>query len=406
MPVFNNHHIHFPHFSFDNTRELRLIYLVRIARSLVNNLAFFFLPLFIYQMAPQLNLRIFQGLSDFQKGMYLIALFFILDRGVGLLTVIPVGKVITKIGYGRSFVVSQLIAILTLVVLKMSIATPVLIFLAAIIDGFERNWFWNSYQTLAVENSHKSKMGQDLGIIQFIINFLTMISPAIGGVIIGVFGYESLFLSTSIIMLVGVVISLSMKQNKIRDRVGFDEFREWIAERRFVRLAMSFGGKYFHDAAIFVWPLYVFILLGTAEKVGFLYTFSLFLAMVLSFFIGFQVDHNKSKKPFFLSGAVMSILWIVRLSVVSIWSVAITDMISRISQNYHGIFFDRKMFIRSRGKEVFSYFVYHEFILNFSAVLFWIVFGLLFGVFDIGWEGMFALGAVGVMLSMLIKEHK
>ena len=406
MPVFNNHHIHLSYLKFDNSRELRLTYAVRVVRSLVNNLAFFFLPLFLYQLAPQVNLGPLNDLSDFQKGMALIAIFYVVDRTMGALSVIPVSRVIAKIGYGRSFLISQVATILTLVLFKVAVAVPMVIFIAALMDGFERNWFWNNYQTLMAKNSHKGKTGQDLGFIQFLINFMMMISPAIGGVAIKLFGYESLFLYTSLVLLVGMVASLSMKNSRIKDLPSFKEFLSWIKERRFVRLTVSFGGKYFNDAAIFVWPLYVFLLLGAVDKVGFLYTFSLFLAMVLSFFVGYQIDHGKSRKPFLISGAVMSFLWFLRINISSIWSIAVSDMINRISQNYHGLFFDKKLFNRSRGKTVFSYFVYHELIIDISAIVFWTLFGLLFVVFNMNWVGMFALGAVGVMLSMLIKEHK
>lgn len=406
MPVFNNHHVHFFHFGIDDSRELRLLYLVRIVRSLINNLVFFFLPLFIYQLSPEIHLPFLNGLDPFQKAMGLIALFYVLDRGAGILSVIPVGKTIAKIGHGRAFLISQLVTIVSLILFRVSVAMPMVLFLAAIVDGFERNWFWNGYQTLMAQNSQKKKMGQDLGFVQFLINFMMMVSPAIGGIVIKFFGYESLFLYASLLLLIGMMASLSMRSKSFKNTPSVAEFLAWIRERTFRRLAISFGGKYFHDAAIYIWPLYIFLLLGAVDKVGFLYTFSLFLAMVLSFFIGYQVDHEKTKKPFFISGAIMGGLWFLRMNITSIWSIAISDMVSRISQNYHGLFFDKKLFNRSRGDTTFSYFVYHELILDVSAVVFWALFGVLFVILGLDWVGLFVLGAVGVLLSMLIKEHK
>jgi len=128
--------------------------------------------------------------------------------------------------------------------------------------------------------------------------------------------------------------------------------------------------------------------------------------MVVSFFVGSRIDKSHNKKPFYLSGSFISLIWLMRMNVASIWNIAIVDTLDKLTGNYHWLFFDRKVMIRGRGKKVFSYFTYHEMILAIVAVIFWYLVAVIFLLFPIGWNAMFVLGSVGVMLSLLIKEHK
>ena len=53
-----------------------------------------------------------------------------------------------------------------------------------------------------------------------------------------------------------------------------------------------------------------------------------------------------------------------------------------------------------------SYFVYREMIYSFTAIIFWLVVAALFYFFVTAWQSLFVIAAVGVLLTLLIKEHK
>jgi hypothetical protein len=234
-----------------------------------------------------------------------------------------------------------------------------------------------------------------------------MIAPALSGVVIFLLGYEFLF--SAGLMIVGVIIVLAafLEAKHERDQISFRELINWFKERRFVKLSMSIAGKTIYDLSILVWPLYVFLLLGDTEKVGFLYGLSFLLSMILSLFIGAKLDNKERKQPFFLSGGVLSILWIIRAQIASFWSIAVVDALDKITGNFHWLFFNRVLTNRGKGREAFSYFVYREIIIGLTCLLFWLAFGLLFVVFPFEWQGLFTLAAVGVLLSLFIsRKHE
>ncbi|MBD3279208.1 MAG: hypothetical protein GF390_00670 [Candidatus Pacebacteria bacterium] len=405
MPRIRSYHFHLPQFSFDHSRDLKLLYGIRIFRSLIGKLAMFFLPLFLFQLGPQVNWFTGWGLSEFQQGVVMIAGYYVLARSMSLLTAIPIGKLVIKTSHQLAFLFSHLLHSLVFIGLIYAPTQPAILLLVAIIDGIQINFIWNSYHSLLSFNALKKTMGQDLGLLRVLLNLIYMISPALGGLLVVLAGYQSLFMVSLFFELIGVICALLMNSKKLKDQISWQEFWSWLQEKRFVSLGFSFVGRYFHDATLVVWPLYVFLLLGQVDRVGYLYSLSLFLAMMVSLFMGWHLDHHKSRKPFLLSGGILSILWIIRSFIFNIWSIAIVDMIDKLTGNFHWLFYDRALFNRGKGSQAYSYFVYREMIVSATAVVFWTVFALLFIVFPLGWRGLFGLAAIGVALSLLVREQ-
>jgi hypothetical protein len=125
---------------------------------------------------------------------------------------------------------------------------------------------------------------------------------------------------------------------------------------------------------------------------------------VLSFAVGFYIDHTKSKRPFFASGAVLSLLWMARMHIWSFWHIAVINIIDKLTGDFHWLFYDTAFMRRGKGSQAFSFFVYREVIISISALIFWSLVVGLFTTVASGWTGLFVLASVGVLLTVLIKE--
>jgi MFS family permease len=399
-------HLHFPHFNFkfDNSHNLRMLYGIRVLRELTNNLVFFFLPLFLFQTGPKLAIFSQFDLSDFQKGMILVGTHFVIYRIAMGLSVLPVGKIIVRvIGFKNAFITSRLLAVLVFLLLKESTIIYPLIFLAAFVDGIEGSFFWPNFYSIFGNNAKKKRVGEDLGLLQFMLQFVAMAAPAIGGLITVFLGFEKLFLMGVLLSMLGVIFAVSMHPEKMTVEPKLTEFLSWLKERRFRRLALSYIGTYTHQSALALWPLYVFLIVQGADKVGYLYSFSLFISMILSFFIGFYIDHNKSKKPFMISGSLLSLLWFIRMQVIDIWGIAFVDITNRLIGSFHWLFYDSILIKRGSGKSVFPFFVYREIMVSIGGVITWLSFTAIF-VFFGDWKILFLIAAIGTMTSMAISE--
>jgi MFS family permease len=406
MPRYVLPHLHFPHFKFqfDNSHNLHMLYGIRVLRELTNNLVFLFLPLYLFQTGPKMAIFSQFDLSDFQKGMILVGCHFILYRLSMLIAVIPVGKLIKRVvGFKNAFVISRLLAVVVFLLLSKSTAVYWLVFVAAFLDGIEGSFFWPNFYSIFGNNAKEKRVGEDLGLLQFMLQFVAMAAPAVGGLIAVFLGYDKLFLIGLVLSMLGVAFAVSMDPEKMTVEPKFSEFFSWLKESRFRRLSLTYMGKYMNESILTVWPLYVFLILQGVDKVGFLYSLSLFIAMIMSFFIGFYIDHNKSKKPFMVSGGVLSFLWFVRMQVVDLWGIAFVDVANRLVGSFHWLFYDSILIKRGSGKKVFPFFVYREIMISIGGIIIWSSFITVF-MFSDDWKILFLLAALGTSTSLFISE--
>lgn len=398
--------LHFPHFDFrfDNSHNLHMLYGIRVLRELVNNLVFFFLPLFLFQLGPKVELFSRFDLSDFQKGMIMVGVHFILYRIAFLVGVIPIGRLIKRvIGFKNAFVISRLLAVGVFLLLQNGTHLYWLVWVAAFLDGIEGSFFWPTFYSVFGGNAKKRRMGENLGLLQFFLQFVAMAAPALGGLIAVFMGYDKLFLFGVVLSMFGVVFAVSMHPEKIYGEPKYSELFSWLRERRFRRLSVTYIGRYLEQSVLALWPLYVYLLIQGVDKVGFLYSISLFVAMLMSFFIGFYIDHHKSKRPFMVSGGLLSILWFVRMQVVDLWGIAFVDVFNRLVGSFHWLVYDSILVKRGSGSRVYPFFVYREFIISVFGIITWLAFILLF-VFLGSWKVLFLIAAIGTLTSLMISE--
>ena len=408
MPLFKEYHLHLPDFLLEKSKQMKFLYVVRILRDLVNKIALFFLPVFLFQMgnnqAAFFNAnQNFIRLSDFQWGMVVLAGYFLLYRVIVFILVIPVAQVIKKKGLARVLTYGLLAYIVLFSLLMGSTQYFWFIIPAAIADGVQTALFWTPYHVILARSIKKKQMGRGLGAIQFFVQLVGVVAPAIAGATIFLFGYSFIYLLSAALVLLSIICSLHITNEQVDEHVSLNKMKEWLKRPLFRKLVISFVGKYINDATIVVWPLYVFLILGTVDKVGYIYSISLFIAMILSLFIGSYIDHHKEKKLYFASGGVLSLLWVARIAVTNVWSVVVVDTIERFSANFHWLFFDAKLIKDGKGSQALSFFSFRELLISFTAIIFWLVFLLIFLFFN-SWNILFVLAAVGVILSLLVTD--
>lgn len=403
-----------PKLTFQKNQNLKYLYAIRLMRELVNKLAMFFLPIYYFNLhLPfwdkinwSLSLNGQNTLTALQIGVFNIALMHLLSRLVAFISSIWVAEHTIRLGTKHAFIMGQILYALFTIFLVLSKVNPYWVFLAVMIDGLQINYFWNSYYYSLSRNSDHHKMGSNLGIINFLLNIITMISPAIGGLIIAGLGYSNLFLLGLMLIILGLIVAISMDNVKVHDKISWKEFSNWMMEPGFRRLGMTFAGRYFNDGMLQMWPLYIFILLGTSAKVGLLYSFSLLLAMFISYSVGAIIDKRKSHRPFVVSAGILSFFWVIRSFVVGFWSIVVVNTLDRITASFHWLFFDRVWMVRGKGREALSYFTYRQMILSAAGVLFWSLVFFLFYFFGEAWVSLFLVAAIGVLLTLLVKEHQ
>lgn len=406
MPRLDTFLLTLPFFHRVSDRQIRHLYAIRIIQEILNKFTLFFLPIFLFFLGKDTAILDFLPVSDFQRGMVLIALYYSISRVIIFFTAIPLGHLMLRGRFDTSLLIAYLLRVVVFAALYFSSQYPYLIFIAAVLEGLFSNFFWNSFFTVLTRSISKESKGKELGVFQFFSQLIAALSPAVSGYLAYNYGFEVLFLVGIVLSILSAIFTTNLNIRISQDEVSWSEFKAWLKLPSFISASGSFAGRYLNDTILFLWPLYIFLFLGSLDKVGFLYTLSLFLALVVAFFMGSYIDRIKgSRKPFYFSGGALSLLWLARTQLFTIWGFAFLDTFERLFSNFHWLFYDVLFITGGQGDQAFSYFVYREMIISSVAIIFWVSFSILFILTD-SWTGLFIFGGIGVLLSLLItRQH-
>ena len=316
MHKVHSYHLHLPLPHVDANKTMRLLYLNRVMRDIVNTLVMFFLPLYLYSLGETFPLFASLPLSGFQKGMLLIGVWGVLSKVVSLISVLPISTKVVQIGHKKALTYSYLLRVIAFACLFLANTHPLFLIVGLVLEAIQTSLFWNSYLTILSNHALQKNMGKDLGLQQFFTQLVTAVAPAVSGLIAAVFGLEFVYIVGIAFTLIELSVSLQMELSIRSKSPSWKEFKQWWKEAAFRAFALTHASRTLHDSVLYIWPLYVFFILGSVEKVGLLYTTTLFLVLFASAFLGTVVSKSSSKKPYYVSDSILSLLWLLRIQVL------------------------------------------------------------------------------------------
>ncbi len=391
-------------------RNLRWLNFSVFFRQIGAKLATFYLPLFLYELVDffPANHWLLADKSRIQQGMIIIAAFYLIERIAMIFSAMPFGQLTQKIGHDRMLILGTSIFMLNLVFFLNLKNHFVLLPIVAVLSGLKVTSYWHSYRTLLERNSYKKDIGKNTSLKRILDNIVGIITPLVGGFVIKLFGYDFLFYAALISLLISILGDLNLNIKEELDEVSWKEYLSWMKEKSFFKLMIGQSGMIFNSMVLMLWPLYVFLLIGDVDKVGILYSLSLFLAIIINFFVGSNLDKKKKKNKlgYIISGGILSVLTFLKIGVVQLWNVVVIDSLDRLVGNFHWLVYDDKIMRRSKGSQDFSYFVYRQVNHSWGALVFWLLFLVFFFLFPVGWSGVFLVGAIGVLMTLLVNEGK
>jgi MFS family permease len=404
-----NHLLHVPWFQFDTGKDLRLLFVLQTVRVFIHKFALFFLPVFLFEIGANWTGKQFyffgSEITNIQLGMIVVALFYGFLRVATMFTTPYVAVMMHKFGNRLTTTVGY--AFFGIAIVALHLATQKMLFLgvASVAFGVFTAFDYITESTILAQNTHKANIGKDLGLSRFLMQMANMVAPMLGGLLIIYAGYQSVFLAGLLLLVVILILSQHLSSQRVVQPVLMTDVVDLFKNRPFQQMMISSFGRYISDAAILIWPVYLFVLLGSVDRVGYLYSASFFLAMLVSMIGGAQVDKSKTNKPFLGTGTTLAGLWIARIFVLNPLTIAFVDALDRLISNYHWIYFEATILKAVKIRKPLTYLVARCVALSFFAVIFWSVVGLLFLILVDGWIGMFVLASIGVLFTLVLRDN-
>jgi len=379
---------------------MHAFYVNALLRSLVFSMVGIFTPVFIYQATRPL-------VGSGAKAIVMVALFYLIVRVVVLLLNLPMAKVIEKLGFRRSVVLS--VVLLSGYLASMIVAGGNVWYLvpAAILLGCNIPLYWVSRHCVLAIDSKKGEVGKQLGILVVLERVAGVAGPVAAGLMIEKWGFPTMYAAAGLVLIASVVPLFSMPHHVHRNGVSLKGYLMWIRNRRFMHHAVATLGRAMDDyGGGVVWPLAILLMGVHYGELGGVFSLTTLAALVVRYFSGVLFDKLYKKKGmedetlFTLSAIGTSLAWIVRLFVGSVRGVLMVDVGSAIfGTTYRNVSDDYFVLGGKRMHEI-AYYTYREMTYSLTVIgfcLFWII-GAWYGIWK---ELLFLSSALWVLLSVV-----
>ncbi|PWU23053.1 hypothetical protein C5B42_04260 [Candidatus Cerribacteria bacterium 'Amazon FNV 2010 28 9'] len=384
--------------------HLRLMFFGSLLRTLADLFVGTFAPLFLFGIGKNLPLFAPLHLTPFVAGMMLIALYYGAQRLSILLLSFPVAQVIARIGYVWSMVVGLLCLTVVFVSYHFASADPRFLIPAFLGGALDLLFFWTTHDAVFAREVNVKQIGRGVGALAFLTQMLQIAAPAVAGILIVTFGFTAVFLIGIACALLACIPFLLLPRFAMPSVPTPNDFFKQFKDPLFRQFSIGVVGKYMDTIAVLLWPVYILVIVGQIDRVGFFFSLVLFSTLILTYIAGWYVDHKRKGKAFYVSGVFVSCAWILRLFAQNVFALFGIEMMDKLASSFYSPCFDAYMCERSKGKRVYSFYFYREVIFSIVAVFLWSgIIGLF--LLPVGWAAIFLFGAVGVLLSLAIERR-
>ena len=270
------------------------------------------------------------------------------------------------------------------------------IFSALVALGIHKALYWPGYHADFARFGTDGQRGREVSNFLLLSAFLTIIGPVAGGLIITFFGFKTLFIVVSILILLSnVPLLLTPEKFEPVDFSYTRAFKDLFRKEKMRKFFGYFGlGEEMIAGA--VWPLFIYLVVKEYDKLGFLISASVFIGIISALFVGRVVDKKGSVSLIRLGTIITSFCWFLRIFVAGVYSIFLIDSIYRISRKAIGIPMATVTYDDAKKSSIMRSVVFREMALSvgkiFTALCGIII--LSFSPIEKSWDALFILAAI------------
>ncbi|MDA1337691.1 MAG: MFS transporter [bacterium] len=362
----NPHH----YFEYLLKRDVTKFYIAMSIRNLALGMVVLFEPIYLYLY--------------FDKSLPSVLIFFALIYGAyGLLAPLG-GRIMAKIGTTTSILVSLLLYFTYFLCLFLFPVSFWFVPLSIIVIVLGLLLFWPAFHTDFARFSSKQSRGGDVGKLNVMRLLPMIVSPILGGWVLVLFGYPTLFAMVLMVLLASIVPLLYSKETH---EVYSDSYkgawkRAWKKENIATSIAFATNGLEIIVAAVF-WPLFLFSLAISFESMGAMASFALIISSLFMLYIGKIADTKE--RPWLLNiGALWTgISWIIKYFIATTFDAFLAHALYRLSRSAAAVPFQTFFYEKASVKdaEADEFIVNREIIVNVARFVFLMLAALVFWLF-------------------------
>lgn len=384
MSLRHRHLINLPHWQYRwRLPGLTGLYFNASLRNLAVAMIDIFIPIYIFKTTGSIQ-------SIFVYYLYYYAFMLVMDY--------PLNIWMTKIGPDVSVLISNIVLggyLLSIALLKQNFN---FIYLAAFFNAVVTPLYWIPYHLAFVKLGKAEQYGKNVSLFSIVGRLSTALGPLIGGLVIGILGFEQLFMIAIIIVMFSTVPLFFDRFKRVSQAPAFNHVLRGLVSPKYRGDLLAFWGVALESIVLAIfWPIFVYKIIISFQVIGIISSLGLLLSMAILFWAGKRVNKDGSK--IYRVGVMgNSFNWLIRILLNSGWQIFLADFFYNLGSALLWTPFDTMVYKKAAETDPFEFLIKRQFALHtggiMAVLLVWLVWS-----FIPNWFVVFCLGALGICLT-------
>lgn len=303
-------------FSLRLKPQLKELYLFSLLFSFAYALVAIFEPVFLYQ----------EGFSFSFIAVY-YAIHYILYA-----ILLPIGGMFAaRVGVERSIAISLPIFVVYFLTLAAIPTNHNLVYVAAVLLTLHKILYWPSFHANFAEFGDRKNRGTELSWMTLLRYGVGILGPLAGGFVATSFGFPVLFTAAAVLVLISVVPMLRTRDRAKPQKTTYMQPWKIISSVRNRSMVWSMIGWGENLIDAMFWPIFMFIVLGTAQALGVIASITAAIMTGMSFFIGEMSDRYSRRAIIRMHVPFMVVGNLLRPLASTFFGVLLTDTLARLA---------------------------------------------------------------------------
>ena len=361
-----------------------------------------FTPVFIFLIGKE---------GGVVEGLRLVLVYLFLQRlGIFLLAT-RTGKIVARLGFRNSLLLGSVFLILYYLVPAIWGGEVWVVYVMAFLSVWAIPFYWLARHSILSMDGKRKRRGKETGMMALLDRGAAILSPVVGGFILGLFGFRVLFILGGVIVLFSSLPPFFMSHHKKDGEISWKSFVTWSKDKSNKHRVRGFWGESWEGViSAFFWPIYIYLVVGSFQVLGGMISTVLLVSSLMVFLAGKMFDKQRSKggledeKAYWFAGGLVAALRVMRAVFASFWGVFGLDMVTKIISPYYRIPFTSYIYSMGENGKTLKIYVYRSIVYSLGIVilslcLWWLV------VYEWRWWAIFGMNAVGVLLTLSLARE-
>lgn len=170
------------------------------------------------------------------------------------------------------------------------------------------------YHINFTDAADRDSVGKEVGARYMVGSLTQLFSPFLGGLLIASFGFRAGFVIGIIILIFAVLPLFFFPYHGNSSELSVSSVIDSLKDRRLLPFTIS-GFGYASEIMVsrIIWPLFIFLSIGSLQNFGGIISLGLVASSVATFSVGFLSDAGKRRIVLSLTSVLFSLVWVFRM---------------------------------------------------------------------------------------------